>query len=242
MARPNILLFLTDDHGAWALGSYGNREVQSPTLDRLAREGTRFINAFTPSPVCSPARACLLTGRTPSQVGIHDWIQEEFAEFGDYDWLQHEITLPQLLQAAGYRCGLSGKWHLGRSHQTPRGFDWCFGMPGSQGRHLGRYTYHLNGEPLTLEGNKTRIITDHALQFLDEAPDERPFFLNIGYIATHSPYAEHEPELVAQYENAGFADIPPYVPHPWVKNEDFTDGDDWTPEDCRRRYAGYYAP
>ena len=120
MKCPNILLFLTDDHGSWALGSYGNREVRSPRLDRLAAEGARFANAFTPCPVCSPARACLVTGRTPSQVGIHDWIEENDPDCGDYDWLAGETTLPQLLQRAGYHCGLSGKWHLGRSHQSPR--------------------------------------------------------------------------------------------------------------------------
>lgn len=240
-SRPNILLFLTDDHGAWALNAYGNREIHSPILDRLAREGTRFVNAFTPSPVCSPARACLLTGRTPSQVGIHDWIQEEKPEFGDYDWLQDEITLPQLLQAAGYHCGLSGKWHFGRSHETPRGFDWCFGLPRGQGVHQGTYTYHLNNTPLPLEGNKTQIITDYALQFLEEATDDKPFFLKVGYIATHSPYDQQENELVSLYDGAAFEAIPPYVPHPWVKNEDFTNGDDWNADDCRRRYANYYA-
>jgi arylsulfatase A-like enzyme len=183
----------------------------------------------------------LLTGRTPSQVGIHDWIQEQYEEFGDYDWLRDEVTLPQLLQSAGYRCGLSGKWHLGRSHETPRGFDWCFGLPRWQGSHQGTYTYHLNGTPLTLEGNKTQIITDHALQFLGDSPMDEPFFLNVGYIATHSPYAEQEDELVRLYSDAGFGDIPPYVSHPWAKNEDFSNGDDWTPDDCRRRYANYYA-
>jgi choline-sulfatase len=110
---PNLLLFLTDDHGAWALGCAGNREVRTPALDRLAAEGARFTNAFTPSPVCSPARACLLTGRTPSQVGIHDWIQEEKPEYGDRDWLDGERTLAEYLNEAGYHCGLSGKWHLG---------------------------------------------------------------------------------------------------------------------------------
>lgn len=159
--KPNILLFLTDDHGAWALGCYGNREVRSPVLDGLAAQGARFANAFTPGPVCSPGRACLLTGRTPSQVGIHDWIQEECPAFGDPDWLEEEITLPEFLHDAGYHCGLSGKWHLGRSHVTPRGFDWCFGLPGWQGAHIQEYTYHLNGEPVTLTGNKTHFITDY---------------------------------------------------------------------------------
>ncbi|MDE0312235.1 MAG: sulfatase-like hydrolase/transferase, partial [Caldilineaceae bacterium] len=126
MARPNILLFLTDDHGQWANGCYGNSELQTPNLDRLATEGARFADAFTPCPVCSPARACLMTGRTPSQVGIHDWLQEAEPVIGDHDWLAGEETLPQLLSRAGYHCGLSGKWHMGRSHRTPPGFDWAF--------------------------------------------------------------------------------------------------------------------
>lgn len=238
--RPNILLFLTDDHGPWALGSYGNGEVRSPNLDRIAAEGARFANAFTPCPVCSPARACVMTGRTPSQVGIHDWIQEAVPEFGDPDWLADEITLPELLSQAGYRCGLSGKWHLGRSHETPRGFDWGFGLPRWQGAHIEEYTYHLNNEPVTLTGNKTGFITDYALRFLDETPPDTPFFLNVGYIATHSPYANQEPELTALYENAEFMDIPEYVPHPWHRNEGLSGGAHER-DALRSRYASYYA-
>jgi len=240
MKRPNILLFLTDDHGAWALGGYGNREVRSPVLDGLAREGTRFAHAFTPCPVCSPARACLMTGRTPSQVGIHDWIEERFPEFGDVDWLADEVTLPELLHSVGYHTGLSGKWQLGRSHETPRGFDWCFGLPRWQGGHIEEYTYHLNGAPRTLSGNKTGFITDYALRFLDDAPRDRPFFLNVGYIATHSPYANQEPDLTALYDGATFADIPNYVPHPWHKNEGLAGGHQERAA-LRPRYASYYA-
>jgi arylsulfatase A-like enzyme len=238
--RPNILLFLTDDHGAWALGCHGNREVRSPVLDTLAAEGTRFAHAFTPCPVCSPARACLMTGRTPSQVGIHDWIQEAEPEFGDPDWLAEEITLPELLHDAGYHCGLSGKWHLGRSHVTPRGFDWCFGLPRWQGAHIQEYTYHLNGEPRTLTGNKACILTDYALDFLDRAPTDRPFFLNVGYIATHSPYANQEPELTALYDAATFSDIPDYVPHRWRRDEGLPGGE-YSAEALRSRYQSYYA-
>lgn len=244
MSCPNILLFLTDDHGAWALGAAGNTEVRSPRLDRLAREGVRCANAFTPSPVCSPARACLLTGRTPSQVGIHDWLQEVEPAIGDRDWLAGEVTLSELLATAGYRCGLSGKWHLGRSHETPRGFAWHFGLPRWQGEHIGIYTYVRNGEPLTLTGNKTRIIAEQALAFLDEtaeaAPDQ-PWFLQVGFIATHSPYGNQEPDLVASYADATFADVPPYQPHPWHKNEGFPQGADFAPDECQRRYRSYYA-
>ena len=242
MDRPNILLFLTDDHGQWANGCYGNSELQTPNLDRLAAEGARFADAFTPCPVCSPARACLLTGRTPSQVGIHDWLQEAEPVIGDFDWLAGEETLPQLLSRAGYHCGLSGKWHMSRSHCTPPGFDWAFGLPRWQGEHNGPYTYHLNGQPLELEGNKSALITDHALQFLDDAPSDQPFFLNVGYIATHSPYqAEtHDPDLTARFEDAAFTDIPPYHPHPWQRNEGLAGGFQPTDQQIRSRYIGYY--
>ncbi len=237
---PNILLFLTDDHGAWATGCYGNGEVRSPTLDRLAATGARFAEAFTPCPVCSPARACLLAGRTPSQVGIHDWLQEVEPEFGDRDWLAEERTLPELLRDAGYRCGLSGKWHLGRSHTTPRGFDWHFGLPRWQGGHIEEYEYVLNDAPLRLTGNKSAFITDYALQFLTEVPPDQPFFLNVGYIATHSPYLGQDPDLVARYADATFDAIPPYLPHPWQKNEGLANGEH-PREDLLARYRNYYA-
>lgn len=239
--RPDILLFLTDDHGAWALGCQGNREVRSPNLDALAAAGVRFADAFTPSPVCSPARACLLTGRTPSQVGLHDWLQEAEPEYAERDWIAGERTLPELLAAAGYHTGLSGKWHLGRSHLTPRGLDWYFGLPGWQGDHIETYTYVEDGRPLTLTGNKSRIIADRALGFLDAAPADRPLFLQVGFIATHSPYAGQAPELEASYAGASFADIPPYLPHPWRQNEGFRQSEAYTRADLTAKYASYYA-
>jgi choline-sulfatase len=235
----NIILFLTDDHGAWANGAYGNQEVQTPVLDRLAREGTMFQYAYTPAAVCSPARACIMTGRTPSQVGIHDWLEENDMSIAQRDWMRDETTLFQLLKEAGYTTALSGKWHLGQSHLKPRGVDYYFGLPRWQGDHNERYTYTLNGEEVTLEGNKSRFITDHAIRFMEQA--QQPFFLNIGYIVTHSPWNRemHRPELVALYENATFRDIPSYVAHPWVKNEGIANHP--TPEKLRDRYTGYYA-
>jgi choline-sulfatase len=240
--RKNVLLFLTDDHGVWANGCYGNSEVQTPTLDRLADKGVRFANTFTPTPVCSPARACLLTGHTASQVGIHDWLQEFDDEVGHRDWLQNQKTLFNFFHEAGYYTGLSGKWHLGQSHLTPSGADYHFGLPGWQGQHNHDYTYVKNGEDFTSSKNKSALITDHAIEFLENLPEEQPFFLNVGYIATHSPYHKeaHDSRLTDLYEEAKFNDIPPYSEHPWVKNEGFR-YENPTEQDLRDHYIGYYA-
>ncbi len=239
--RPNILLFITDDHGAWANGCYGNGEVRTPTIDALAETGARFDKAYTPCPVCSPARACLLTGKTPSQVGIHDWLEEALPEVAERDWLGGRGTLFGLLAAAGYHTGLSGKWHLGQSHLPPRAADYHFGLPGWQGAHNGPYTYINNGEMVELDGNKSRFITDHAVEFIDTAPADKPFFLNIGYIATHSPYQQgaHDPEQTAAYQDCPFDEIPPWEAHPWVRNEG--GGNQLTDAEVRDRYIGYHA-
>ncbi|WP_432799250.1 sulfatase family protein [Poriferisphaera sp. WC338] len=238
----NVILFLTDDHGAWAAGCYGNKELQTPHLDRLAQEGIRFSDATTPCPVCSPGRACIMTGQTPSQIGIHDWLNENNPIIANHPWLADQSTLPKLFQQAGYHTMLTGKWHLGGSHTTPDGFDQCFGLPYTQGWHNGEYTYHLNGKPVTLSGNKSQFITDHAIQFLRDCPKNQPFFLNVGYIATHSPYHQdhHDPKLIDQYKDASFSDLPVYKEHPWSKNEAFKTTEDDL-EGIKEYRRGYYA-
>lgn len=238
---PNILLFVTDDHGPWSLGCYGNSEVRSVNFDRLAADGALFANAFTPCPVSSPARACLLVGRTPSQVGIHDWLQESLPDVAAIDWLRDEITLPQLLQAAGYHTGLVGKWHLGNSHLRPRGFEYFFGMVHGSRRHIGECQFSDQGRIVTVTGNRTAIYTDQALRFLDTAPSGRPWFLHVGYQATHSPYDNQDPELYASYAGATFRDIPPYVPHPWHYNEGLRKWVTPSLEEIRHAQRSYYA-
>ncbi|MEN9615312.1 MAG: hypothetical protein RL022_734, partial [Chloroflexota bacterium] len=74
--RPNVIVIIADDHGRWALGCAGNAEIMTPNLDRLASTGTRYTHFFCASPVCSPARASLITGRIPSHHGIHDWLRD----------------------------------------------------------------------------------------------------------------------------------------------------------------------
>ena len=100
VSRPNILVFLSDDHGQWASRPYGNRELVTPTLDHLARIGARMENAFTPCPVCSPARASFHTGRIPSAHGIHDHIGEQNVGAG-HPGIAGQTSLAEVLQGQG---------------------------------------------------------------------------------------------------------------------------------------------
>ena len=102
MSRPNLLVFLTDDHGQWASSAYGNRELHTPAMQWLADTGARFAHAHSPNPVCSPSRASFWTGQIPSRHGVHDWLLEP-----DEDPAHHGIagreTLGSFLKEGGYR-------------------------------------------------------------------------------------------------------------------------------------------
>ena len=203
--QPNILLFVTDDHGQWACGPYGNRQVRTPNLDRLAAGGAVMENAFTPTPVCSPARASLLTGLTPSQHGIHDYIAMSFDRRA---WLAEVETLPQLMQQAGYRTGLAGKWHLGNEDRPAPGFESWFSVGSAYPLlHGGTRDYCAQGKMASLGGYTVDVIADRAAAFL-RALDGRPFFLLVGLTATHSPWDGHPRRLVDLYAGADFIDIP----------------------------------
>lgn len=119
--KPNILLIMTDDHGRWALGEYDKR-IQTPNIDHLAKHGVRFDQAISPVPVCSAARASLMTGRIPSQHGVHDFLSDSDGLVKD--WLAAEHLLSEELQDLGYRVGLFGKWHASSESWKPaKGFD-----------------------------------------------------------------------------------------------------------------------
>ncbi|MGC4026286.1 MAG: sulfatase-like hydrolase/transferase [Mesorhizobium sp.] len=208
MAKRNVVLFLTDDHGQWALGSSGNREVQSPNLDYLARRGTVMENAFTPTPVCSPARACLLTGRTASQHGLHDYLDNQ-PEFFERDWMKEEITLPQLLQEAGYFTGIVGKWHLGNDAKPQRGFDRWNPLAGDYPIDaVGPARYSINGRLETIAGSKASVITDQAADFIRARDRTKPFFLLVGHVQTYSPWTGQPLRLIDRYRDSGFFDVP----------------------------------
>lgn len=105
--RPNIVFIISDDQGYWSLGCSGNREILTPNIDRLAACGMRFENFFCASPVCSPARASLLTGTIPSRHGVHDWLKDDDERQASLEYLAGQYSYTRALVENGYCCALS---------------------------------------------------------------------------------------------------------------------------------------
>ena len=199
-AQRNIILIVNDDLAQWALGCYGNPDARAPTIDYLAATGVLMENAFTPTPVCSPARACLLTGRLASQHGIHDYLSSTIPEIHRRPWLQDEVTLAQLLADAGYQTAHCGKWHLGNDDQPQAGFaHWFSGVGDYPAEHGGDHRFSRDGRIETSPGQRTPVITDEAIAFLRRRDPASPFFLHIGYYGTHNPWRGQPERLVAQF-------------------------------------------
>ena len=186
--RPNVVFLYTDDQARWGVGAYGNSEIKTPNLDRLAREGARFLNAFTATPVCSPSRAGMFTGRLGTQVGITDWINKSVEP--ELGLEPSEILWPELLKANGYSTALYGKWHLGdlpQFHPTRQGFDVFGGFLGGGNRPIDP-TLEIDGEERKLKGSLPDLLVDQAIQFI-EAKREGPFLVSVHFRAPHAPYA-----------------------------------------------------
>ncbi|MGY2488913.1 sulfatase-like hydrolase/transferase [Cupriavidus sp. CP313] len=130
--RPNIILLIADDLGWGDLGSYGHPVFRTPSLDRMAAEGQRWTNFYVSSPVCSPSRGAMLTGRVETRTGLYGAINSVQIEGDPYGFPDREVTIASLLRDAGYATALFGKWHLGdapRAYPTRHGFDTWWGMP-----------------------------------------------------------------------------------------------------------------
>ncbi|GIN72531.1 arylsulfatase A family protein [Bacillus sp. J14TS2] len=217
-SKPNIVFILSDDQGAWALGSAGNHEIRTPHLDRLAKEGMRFSNFFCTSPVCSPARASLLTGRIPSQHGVQDWIREGNVGEETIEYLQGQTAYTEILAENHYVCGLSGKWHLGDSINPQKGFHHWFVHQRGGGPYYNAPMIR-NGELVHEAGYLTDVITDDALEFLDHQDGEQPFYLSVHYTAPHDPWINSHPqEIVDSYDDCSFDSIPNEAKHDWQIN------------------------
>lgn len=193
---PNFIFILVDDWGWTDAGCYGSRFYQTPNIDRLAREGMRFTQAYSACTVCSPTRAAILTGKYPARLHITDWIaghQRPYAQLKPPEWTKYlpheEITLAEALKPLGYATASIGKWHLGGTNYYPEkhGFDLNLG-----GTDRGQPpSYFAPYKIATLpEGPPGEFLTDReaveACRFI-EHNRSRPFFLYLPHHAVHTP-------------------------------------------------------
>ena len=265
MKNPNILFVMADDMGYWSMGCAGNKEVQTPNLDRLAEEGMYFPEYFCTSPVCSPARASVLCGKMPSGHGVLDWISKGHINYEDvasdlrkahqdprapweYAWSKQQLegdkairymeglrTYTDILAEHGYICGLAGKWHLGDAGRPQHGFSYWEPLA------MGGDNYFY---PVVLRDGKfdmlrhtyiTNYITDKALDFLRNRDTEKPFYLSVHYTAPHSPWERNQ-------HPEEFYDLYqdcPFVETPNVPPHKW--GHAYSQEERRKRLQGYYA-
>jgi choline-sulfatase len=215
------------------MGCAGNQEIRTPNLDRLAKEGVRFDHFFCASPVCSPARASILTGRIPSQHGVIDWLRggnldaaklnpdikdapHFHSEHRTIQYLEGQIAYTDILSQHGYVCGLSGKWHLGDSVTPQKGFSHWFTIARG-GCEYPRPDVVRNGEVVFENRYITDLITEDALAFLDNhALEESPFYLSVHYTAPHAPWEreQHPEHIYRLYEDCPFLSAPEEPVHP----------------------------
>jgi len=216
---PNILFLYTDDQAPWGIGADGNEQIHTPNLDRLAQQGALLTNSFVTTPVCSPARAALMTSRYASEYGIWDFIPHPGHKIFDPE---HQVgldpasvTFPEVLQQAGYATGLIGKWHLGdwtqaeenTYHPTRHGYDEFMGLTGG-GTSTADPPLEIDGAVRNFKGLTTDILTDHALDFLKRHQKEK-FLLCVHFRAPHGSWLPVADEDWEPYEK-----LDPAIPNP----------------------------
>ncbi len=203
--RPNVVIFLSDDLGWGDVGFHGG-PIDTPALDRLAREGSEILRFYS-TPICSPTRAALMTGRDPIRLGV------VYATI--LPWLNHGIHtdehfMSQSFQAAGYQTGIFGKWHLGHSqeifHPNRRGFDHFYGHLHTEVGYfppfsnLGGKDFQRNGQSIDEQGYETYLLAEEASRWIRTRNKDRPFFMYMPFIAPHTPLDAPD-DLKAKYQD-----------------------------------------
>jgi arylsulfatase A-like enzyme len=193
--KPNIVLIMVDDLGYGDLSSFGAPDMQTPHIDRLMSRGLRFNQFYANCTVCSPTRASLMTGLYPDKAGVPGVIrQDRKDDFGFLD--PNAVTLPDMLNTAGYHTALIGKWHLGlQSPNLPndRGFDLFHGFLGDMMNdyynhlRMGKNWMRRNKEVIKAEGHATDVFSRWSIDYINEQAKDKPFFLFLSYNAPHFP-------------------------------------------------------
>jgi len=248
--RPNILFILSDDQGAWAMNCAGTPELKTPNLDRLAETGIRFENFFCASPVCSPARASILTGQIPSQHGVQDFLRAGNSVDlpGDgktIQYLKGRTTYTEILGDNGYDVALSGKWHIGDSATPQAGFAYWNVHASGSGDYYNAPMFQ-DGEQYTSDGYFSDVITDNAIGYLDDQKSlDNPFSMNVHYTAPHAPWGreQHPSDIYNDYfDNCTFDSVrwDPIHPNHLLK-EGSSGSVGETADERRQLLSGYFA-
>jgi arylsulfatase A len=206
--RPNVIFIMADDMGYTDAECYGG-PIKTPNINKLANEGMRFTDFYSAAPNCSPARTGLLTGRTPSRVGVYDYLAPD----SPMHLPKSEITIAEMLKETGYETCHVGKWHLstwtraGMTGPKPdeQGFDYWFAVDNNAlPSHFNPINFERNGEKVgPLEGYSCDLVIDEAISWLNEFHKEgNPFFLNVWFNEPHAKIAS-PPELIKEYEQYG---------------------------------------
>jgi len=191
--KPNVIVFLADDLGWSDVGFHGGTQIDTPSLDRIAREGAQLDRFYT-TPICSPTRAALMTGRDPMRLGVAYSVIMPWHNHGIHP---DEHFMPETFRAAGYQTAMVGKWHLGHAqmtyHPNQRGFDHFYGHLHTEVGYFppfanqGGKDFQRNGKSIEDEGYESYLLADEASRWIRERDKQKPFFIYMPFIAPHTP-------------------------------------------------------
>ena len=237
--RPSILLIMPDQMRASAMGCDGNRDVQTPHIDRLAAEGIRFRKTYSNTPVCCPARAVLLTGTYAHRNGM---------VANDLRLREDQVTLAEVLREAGYRTGFVGKWHLDGGPRTPgfvppgprrQGFEFWAGYQ-CHHQHFLPYYFRDTEERIVVKKFEPEASCDYAVEFLRGQPREQPFFLAVWMGPPHDPYGAPA-EYMRRYDPQRLTMPPSWKAGSEVRPARKTPEGEYVATGGREELAAYYA-
>ena len=210
--KPNVLIFVADDLG-WADAGFHGGDIETPSLDRLAQEGVELSRFYT-TPICSPTRAALMTGRDPIRLGIAYSVILPWDNIG-VNPVEH--MMPESFKEAGYQTAMIGKWHLGHAqmtyHPNERGFDHFYGHLHTEVGYyppfsmVGGKDFQRNGVSIDDDGYETFLLANEASRYIKERDTSKPFFMYVPFIAPHTPLDAPD-DLKRKYKNIN-TNLPP---------------------------------
>src|ERR1043165_570806 len=203
--KPNIVHIVADDLGWKDVGFNGCADIRTPNIDKLAQEGAKFTQFYV-QPMCTPTRACLMTGRYPFRYGLQTAVIPSVSAYGldTTEWL-----MPQCLKEAGYKTAIIGKWHLGHADKKywprQRGFDYQYGAMIGELDYFTHEEHHVldwyrDNKPVREKGYTTALIGNDAVKYINAQDPKKPFYLYLTFNAPHTPYQAPK-EYIDRYPN-----------------------------------------